>query len=92
MSSTSFDFTGQNIDMHVNHTNYLVNLSTTRQAIFEKKDTDVMSRDFKNWLRRNWISIFLLVLACMVLSFTYCQPNFIRIREIFARLTITSQS
>lgn len=89
MSSTSFDFTGQNIDMHVNHTNYL---STTRQAIFEKNDTDGRSRDFKNWLRRNWISIFLLVLACMVLSFTYCQPNFIRIREIFARLTITSQS
>lgn len=91
MSSTSFDFTGQNIDMHVNHTNYLVNLSITRQAIFEN-DTDGRSRDFKNWLRRNWISICLLVLACMVLSFTYCQPNFIRIREIFARLTITSQS
>lgn len=50
MSSTSFDFTGQNIDMHVNHTNYLVNLSTTRQAIFEKNDTDGRSRDFKNWL------------------------------------------
>lgn len=92
MSSTIFDFTGQNIDMHVNHTKYFVNLSTTRQAIFEKNDTDGMGRNLKNWFGRNWISIFLLVLACMVISFTYCQPNFIRIREIFARLTITSQS
>lgn len=92
MSSTVFYFTGKNIDIHVNHTKYFVDLSTTHQRIFEKNDRDGMNRNFKNVLQRNWIAIFLLVLACVVLSFTYCQPTFIRIRAIFARLMITSQS
>lgn len=78
--------------MHVNYTKYFVDLSTTRQVISEKPDG--MTRNSKNVLQRNWtvITILLLVLACIVLSFTYCQPTFIRIRKLFERLTITSQS
>lgn len=83
---------GNNIDMLVDYTNYFVDMSTTRQKISRKSNRGRMINS-KNLLQRNWkpITILLLVLACIVLSFTYCQPTFIRILEMFERLTITSQ-
>lgn len=80
--------------MHVNYSKYFVGLSTTHQAISEKPDGGSMTSNSKNLLQKNWkaITILLLVLACIVLSFTYCQPSFIRIRKLIERLTITSQS
>lgn len=68
--------------MHVNQTKYFVDMSTTREVIFGITDGE-------NVIQRNWklITILLLVLASIVLTFTYCQPTFFRIRKIFERLT-----
>lgn len=86
--------TRDNIDMHVNHTKYFVDMSTTRRVIIKRSDGDSVTSNSKNLLQRNWklITILLLVLSCIVLSFAYCQPTLIRIREIIARLTSSSQS
>lgn len=60
MSSIVFDFTGNNIEMHVNHTKYFVDMSTTRQVNFEKTDGDIMSSNSKNMLQGNWKLITIL--------------------------------
>lgn len=76
-----------------NHTNRSVNEITTLQRIMRRddEDADFMNGSFKNLIHKNWlpITILLVLLSCIVLSFTYCQPTFIRIQETFVRIART---
>lgn len=67
--------------------------STTRRRVIERSNVGSMDNDFKNLVQRNWkpITILFLVLACIVLSITYSQPLFTRIREKCACYACTSQ-
>lgn len=71
--------------------NRTVNESTTLQGIMQRNDVDIMNGSFNNLIQNNWllITILLVLLSCIVLSFTYCQPTFIRIQEIFVRIART---
>lgn len=72
---------------------HFVDKSTPRQEILEKNNGGIKHSTPTNLIQRNWklITILLLLLSCIVLSFTYCQPIFIRIRDIFTRLMSTLQ-
>lgn len=75
------------------YTNNFVDVSTPCQEILERNNENTISSTSGNLIQRNMklITIILLVLSCIVLSLTYCQPTFIRIRELFTRLVSTSQ-
>lgn len=74
-----------------NHTNRSVSESTTLQGIMQRNDVIIMNESFYNLIHKNWllITILLLLLSCIVLALTYCQPTFIRIQEIFVRIAST---
>lgn len=86
MSSTGLLATETTIDKDTGYTNLFVNESTPSQDNSERSNGNIM-------IQRNMklIAIILLVLSCFVLSLTYCQPTFIRIREFFTRLMSTLQ-
>lgn len=73
-----------------NHTNRSVNESTTLQGIMQRNDV-IMNESFYNLIHKNWllITILLLLLSCIALSLTYCQPTLIRIQGIFLRMAST---
>lgn len=94
MSSTGLLATETTIDKEIDYTNLFVNESTQSQDISERSNGIIMiDSTSENMTQRNMklITIILLVLSCIVLSYTYCQPTFIRIREFFTRLMSTLQ-
>lgn len=94
MSSTGLLATEPTIDKDSDYTDLFVNESTPGQEILERGNGNIrINSTSENLIQRNWelITILLLVLSCIVLSLTYCQPTFIRIRKCFPRLMSTSQ-
>lgn len=92
-SSTGMLATQITTDKDSDYTNNFVDVSTPSQEILERNNKNTIKSTSGNLIQRNWklITIILLVLSCIVLSLTYCQPTFIRIRELFTRLVSTSQ-
>lgn len=94
MSSTGLLATETTIDKDIDYTNLFVNESTPSQDNSERSNGNIMiNSTSENMIQKNMklITIILLVLSCIVLSLTYCQPAFIRIREFFTRLMSTLQ-
>lgn len=92
MSSTGLRATETTIDKDSGYTNLFVNESTPSQDNSERSNGNIMiNSTSENMTQRNMklITIILLVLSCIVLSLTYCQPTFIRIRAFFTRLIST---
>lgn len=92
-SSTGMLATQITTDKDSDYTNNFVDVSTPSQEILERNNENTISNTSGNLIQRNMklITIILLVLSCIVLSLTYCQPTFIRIREFFTRLMSTFQ-
>lgn len=93
MSSTGQLATEATIDKDGDYTNLFVNESTPGQEILERGNGNIVNRTSENLIQQNWklLTILLLLLSCIVLSFTYCQSTFIRIREFFTRSMNTLQ-
>lgn len=94
MSSTGLLATETTIDKDTGYTNLFVNESTPSQDNSERSNGNIMiNTTSENMIQKNMklIAIILLVLSCIVLSLTYCQPTFIRIREFFQGLMNTLQ-
>lgn len=92
-SSTGMPATEITTNNDKDYTNHFVDNSTQSQEIFGRSNGNSVGSSSGNLIQRNMklITIILLVLSCIVLSLTYCQPTFIRIRELFTRLVSTSQ-
>lgn len=94
MSSTGLLATETTIDKDTGYTNLFVNESTPSQDNSERSNGNIMiNTTSENMIQKNMklIAIILLVLSCIVLSLTYCQPTFIHIREFFQGLMNTLQ-
>lgn len=94
MSSTGLLATETTIDKDTGYTNLFVNERTPSQDNSKRSNGNIMiNTTSENMIQKNMklIAIILLVLSCIVLSLTYCQPTFIRIREFFQGLMNTLQ-
>lgn len=94
MSSTGLLATETTIDKDSDNTNLFVKESTPSQDNSERSNGNIMiNTTSENMIQKNMklITIISLVLSCIVLSLTYCQPTFIRIRAFFTRLMNTLQ-
>lgn len=93
MNSTVSLVTETTIDKDRENMNHCVDESTPSQNILDKTNGNILNHTAGNLIQRNWklITILLLLLSCIVLSFTYCQTTFIRIREFLTGLISTSQ-
>lgn len=91
--STGIPATEITTDKDRNYTNRFVDKSKPSQEILERSNWNNTRSTTGNLIQGNWklITILLLVLSCIVLSITYCQPTFIRIREFLTRLMSASQ-
>lgn len=92
-NSTVLLVTETTIEKDTEHMNHFVDGSTPGQENLEITHGNILNRTSRNVLQRNWklITILLLLLSCIVLSLAYCQPTFIRLQELFTRLTSTLQ-
>lgn len=88
--STGIPATEITNDKDRSYTNRFVDKSKPSQEILERSNTRSTTG---NLIQGNWklITTLLLVLSCIVLSITYCQPTFIRIREFLTRLMSASK-
>lgn len=78
MSSTGLRATETTFDKDSGYTNLFVNESTPSQDNSERSNGNIMiNSTSENMTQRNMklITIILLVLSCIVLSLTYCQPT-----------------
>lgn len=92
MSSTGLLVTETTINKDSDYANHFVDESTPSQEMLGRSNGGILNT-LGNPIQRNWevITILLLLLSCIVLSLTYCQPTFIRLRDFFTRLMSTSQ-